>query len=148
MTYQYLNKKEFGLIIGKNLKKFRGSLTLQQFAERIGVHYQQISRYENGLSVPNNKTLEKICNVLGVTIAELVNIETEKTEYKNLLSLKKFGNVTDKQLTKEFIKIIREDNPEMRYILQTIIYAILDTMDSKIETKKGENGYAKTTHSR
>ena len=72
----------------------------------IGVHYRQISRYENGLSVPNNKTLEKICNVLGVTIAELVNIETEGIE-KNLLSLKKLGNVTDKQLTKEFIKIIK-----------------------------------------
>lgn len=147
MTYQYLNKKEFGLIIGKNLKKLRGALTQQQFAEMIGVHYQQISRYENGLSVPNNKTLDKISNVLGVTIAELVNIETEGIE-KNLLSLKKLGNVTDKQLTKEFIKIIKRDSPEMRHILQATIHAILETMDSKIETKKGEIEYAKTTHSR
>jgi transcriptional regulator with XRE-family HTH domain len=139
------NKKEIAKIIGLNLRKLRGALYQHQFSKIIGIHHQQISRYESGKAVPNNKTLKKIAQALGVTISQLANVEN-KQEYDNSMEnldeqmlinkLKiecKNLSLSDRQLVEDFIKILERDDPKMRHILQTTMRAILEAMGSKTE---------------
>lgn len=61
-------------IIGKRIKQLRQQrdLTQEQFAQKIGVTWEMISRYERGRSSPLLKLLE-IADVLGVSTSELID---------------------------------------------------------------------------
>ncbi len=78
-------------IIGNNIKKYRNfkHLTLEKLAEKVGISYQNISKIENGRSFFKAETLEKICEVLDVTPAQLVSVEDlpEKVENDNVKPL-------------------------------------------------------------
>ena len=46
-------------------------LTQAQLAERIGVQYQTVSKWENGITMPDVLTLPRIADVLDITMDEL-----------------------------------------------------------------------------
>ena len=54
----------------KNLRT-QNNLTLKAFADSIGVSSTAVSNYEKGTKKPGEKTLEKIAEKYGVTVAEL-----------------------------------------------------------------------------
>ncbi|MEM8569175.1 MAG: helix-turn-helix transcriptional regulator [Bacteroidota bacterium] len=58
----------------ENLKKYRTAKGISQdeLAKRIGSHAVQFSRYERGLSAPSIEVVQKISEVLDVSIDELV----------------------------------------------------------------------------
>lgn len=60
--------------IGKRIRKNRDRLGMTQetLAERVNVSIPHISRMENGSAKPSLQTLVDICNVLGITIDELM----------------------------------------------------------------------------
>lgn len=60
--------------IGKNIRKHRNRLGLTQeiLAEKINVSIPHISRMENGSAKPSLQTLVDICNVLDVSIDNLM----------------------------------------------------------------------------
>lgn len=62
------------LSIGKRIKKNRRSrgITQEVLAEKVNVSIPHISRIENGFSSPSLQTLVDICNVLGITIDDLM----------------------------------------------------------------------------
>ena len=66
--------------IGENIRKYRNrlDLTQDQLADRIGVTWEMISRYERGESSPMNK-LDKLADALGIPITTLIddNITTD-----------------------------------------------------------------------
>lgn len=71
------------LTIGENIRNFRkkNDLTQEEFAERLGVTYQSVSRWENGTTYPDMELLPAISQALAVTIDELLGmpqIEKEK----------------------------------------------------------------------
>ncbi len=71
------------LTIGENIRKFRkkNELTQEALAERLGVTYQSVSRWENGTTYPDLELLPAISALLGVTADELIGmpqIEKEK----------------------------------------------------------------------
>lgn len=47
------------------------NLTQAQLAERIGVQYQTVSKWENGITMPDILTLPRIADVLDITLDEL-----------------------------------------------------------------------------
>ena len=47
-------------------------LTQQELGEREGVWYHMVQRWESGVSRPRPSALSKLCEVLGVTPAELL----------------------------------------------------------------------------
>lgn len=57
-----------------NLKvmRIKNGLTLEALAEKSGLHYNTISQYENGLHTPKKDNLEKIANVLGCDVKDLI----------------------------------------------------------------------------
>lgn len=60
--------------IGKRIQKIRRSrgITQEVLAEKVNVSIPHISRIENGFSSPSLQTLVDICNVLGITIDDLM----------------------------------------------------------------------------
>ncbi len=71
------------LTIGENIRNFRkkNDLTQEAFAERLGVTYQSVSRWENGTTYPDLELLPAISELLSVTVDELLGmpqIEKEK----------------------------------------------------------------------
>lgn len=71
------------LTIGENIRNFRKKhdLTQEAFADRLGVTYQSVSRWENGTTYPDLELLPAIAETLSVTFDELLGmpqIEREK----------------------------------------------------------------------
>ena len=64
---------------GKRLKVFRKSqgLTQNEFADKLGVERSNISRYENGETLPSIETFLEMCNILNIDIENI----TEKKEF-------------------------------------------------------------------
>jgi len=59
--------------IGKNIKQLRQqkNLTQEQIAEKLGVSYQAVSKWENNANTPDIALLPKIANLLGTSIDAL-----------------------------------------------------------------------------
>ncbi len=70
---------------GKKLKELRKSkgYTQQALSELIGIDEKHLSRLENGKYFPTYSTLNKLLNVLGVNINELLGIEFQNIEVNN-----------------------------------------------------------------
>lgn len=70
------------LTIGENIRSFRkkNDLTQETLAERLGVSYQSISRWENGANYPDLEMLPAIADALAVTIDELLEMPDRRKE--------------------------------------------------------------------
>lgn len=65
----------------KNFRKERG-LTQEELAIRVNVVRQTVSKWEKGQSVPDAELLQKIAEVLEVTVSQLLGQEKEM-EHRN-----------------------------------------------------------------
>lgn len=66
------------LYIGKNLKKQRKlrELTQEQLAQILGVSFQSVSKWERNEGYPDIEMLPMIANYFGITIDELMGMDT------------------------------------------------------------------------
>ena len=76
-------EEKMKLAIGENIRNFRkkNDLTQEALADRLGVTYQSISRWENGTTYPDLELIPSIAEELSVTVDELLGmpqIEKEK----------------------------------------------------------------------
>jgi len=92
--------------IGRFIAERRKALnfTQEKLAEKLFVSAKTVSKWENGNGVPDTNTLPTLCNVLDITVNELLNGEkisvenyTDMAENK-LLELKKAKEDSDKRL--------------------------------------------------
>ena len=74
------------LTIGENIRNFRkkNDLTQEALADRLGVTYQSISRWENGNTYPDLELLPAISEVLAVSVDELLGIPQVEKEKRAL----------------------------------------------------------------
>ena len=68
-----MNQEKIGAFI-RDIRKESG-LTQEQLAEALGVSQRSISRWETGKTMPDYSLLPNICEVLGITVAELLEAE-------------------------------------------------------------------------
>lgn len=71
------------LRIGENIRNYRkkNDLTQEALADRLGVTYQSVSRWEKGTTYPDLELLPAISEILGISVDELLgmpSIEKEK----------------------------------------------------------------------
>lgn len=71
--------------IGKFIKDIRqkNKLTQKDFADKFGVTYQAVSKWENAKNLPDINILKEICNEYNISIDELLS-GTESIENKNI----------------------------------------------------------------
>ena len=72
-------------MFGENLKILRNKkgYTQENLAIKINVVRQTVSKWEKGLSVPDADTLQKIAEVLEVSVGELLGAPIMQSENKN-----------------------------------------------------------------
>ena len=63
-------QEQFSKII-KNLR-IKNNLTQKEFAEKLGVTYQAVSKWENGKNMPDILLLREISNIFNINIDELL----------------------------------------------------------------------------
>lgn len=94
----------------RNLRKSRG-LSQEELASRLHVVRQTISKWENGLSVPDSEMLIKLAAVFEVSVSDLLGAEipTEQEAQKQIAEQLQQINeqlATRNRRTKKIIKII------------------------------------------
>lgn len=85
------------LKIGEFISAQRKALNLTQakLAEKIYVSEKTISKWENGKGIPDTNSLPKLCEVLGVSITELLNGEKIVESNENKKSEQLLLDVTE-----------------------------------------------------
>lgn len=70
------------LNIGDNIRSHRrqADMTQEQLADKLGVSYQSVSRWENGSTYPDMELLPAIAKIFGISIDELLGMPDEKRE--------------------------------------------------------------------
>ena len=69
MPTDIVTSMEIGAAIRKRRKEL--GLSQEQLAEKVGVSYQQIQRYENGSSMLNVENMQRIAKILNIPAASL-----------------------------------------------------------------------------
>jgi transcriptional regulator with XRE-family HTH domain len=59
-------------LIGARIRQLRGSASQLQFARRLGISREHLSRIESGAQVPGTETLRRLAQVAGVSLDFLV----------------------------------------------------------------------------
>ena len=57
--------------IGRRLRELRGIRTRTGTAKQIGISYSALSKYEDGLKIPNDHTKTVIANFYGVSVQSI-----------------------------------------------------------------------------
>ena len=92
--------------IGKFIKQKRKEkkITQSELAEKLNVTDRAISKWENGICMPDSGIIAELCKILNITINDLFSGEvvdmkdSEKRLEKNLLEIIKIKEQKDKQL--------------------------------------------------
>lgn len=109
------------LIIGTNIKKLRKrklKISQEKLASLVGVKPASVSRWEKGLSEPKHENLEKIAEVLGVSVDQLARSpDSAKEPFIDLDPAKRAD-------AEELSSIIEEDLKEMKQILFLILIVV------------------------
>ena len=88
-----MNQEEIGKFIAKCRKG--KNLTQAQLAEKLNITDRAVSKWENGKSMPDSSIMLELCEILGITVNELLSGEkitmenSEKKADENLIALKK-----------------------------------------------------------
>ena len=72
-----MKKEELFRKIGLKIREIREkqNLSLQEVADKLNIEYNNLIRIEKGRTNPTIGTLYGICQVLGVRLVDVVNIE-------------------------------------------------------------------------
>lgn len=107
--------------IGENIKKYRGTMKQEEFAEKLGVNTVTVSRWENDANTPNSKMLNKIAEVLNVSPTKLLEgTATPQTKELNERHLKEdYGMMSYTFSDNEVLRL--PATPELIPIFEKII---------------------------
>lgn len=98
--------------IGKFIKQKRKEkkITQSELAEKLNVTDRAISKWENGVCMPDSGIITKLCKILNITINDLFSGEVvdmkndEKSLENNLIEMTRLKQESDKQLL--FLEIL------------------------------------------
>jgi transcriptional regulator with XRE-family HTH domain len=107
------------VIVGAKIRIFRNSRGLSQteLAERIGVAFQQVQKYEKGTNRVGAGRLSRIAGILGISVSELfgssADVDTYSTSPLRLLEqpgalriLKAFSQTSDPRVRRAITQLV------------------------------------------
>lgn len=78
-----MNQQAIGKFIAKKRKE--KNLTQEQLASKLGLSNKTISKYETGRSMPDYAIITNLCQILDITIGELINGQEDGDNTKDQL---------------------------------------------------------------
>jgi transcriptional regulator with XRE-family HTH domain len=102
--------------VNERIKQLRveNNLTQSELAEKVGLTYVQIGRYEKGKSNPSADVLQKLASVLNTSTDYLMNGKTEQVE----------AQLADKELIRQFQEV-EKLSPEDKNLVKTFLDAFI-----------------------
>ena len=76
-----MDQIKIGRFIAERRKK--ASLTQMQLAEKLGITDKAISKWERGIAMPDTSIMLELCDILDITVNELLSGEKSDMENKN-----------------------------------------------------------------
>ena len=103
--------------IGKFIASLRKekNMTQEQFAQKMGVSINAVSKWERGISFPDVSLFKKICNELNISIEELINGEKDNSDEAKEKAI--ITSIKDKEKMKKKNKKI--------FIISSILFLIV-----------------------
>lgn len=145
-----MNQEKIGKFIKSRRKEIR--LTQAELAEKLNVTNRSVSKWENGICMPDSSIIPELCDILNITINDLFSGEVvdkkdnEKILESNLLNVFKDKEEFDKALLKVesiivFVSLIFvffilgsfallvengkiDENLSLIFVIPTIIYIV------------------------
>jgi len=103
-----MNQEKIGKFIAENRKAKR--ITQSELAEKLGVTDRAVSNWENGKNMPDLSLFKPLCDILGITINELMSGEKiNNKEYNERLEeniINTIDYIDKKNVKSSNIKII------------------------------------------
>ena len=108
-----LDKVEFGNYLFR-LRKTAG-LNQEELAERVGVHMNTISQWENGVYIPKTPKLKKLAEALNVTETDLLNGPAKQEfEVKIVMGVKNLTGLAGIEvMDNTFLYGVQDDEPQI-----------------------------------
>ncbi len=111
-----MNQEKIGKFIAMVRKK--KTLTQKQLAENLGITDRAVSKWENGKSMPDLSLLKPLCEILDITINELLNGEYISKKDK------------DKSLEENIVDAInyskkRQNNYDIMFYLFILLFGVI-----------------------
>ena len=76
-----MNQEKLGARI-KEIRK-KANLSQNEFAQKYGVTYQAVSKWENGKNIPDIQILKQICSDYNISLEELLEMEKTSNRFNN-----------------------------------------------------------------
>ncbi len=116
--------------IGKNIRELRKrkGLTQEQLAESIGISFQAVSKWENGITLPDVSTIPILAAFFEVSIDELFGFSIEQTEkeIEEIVSESVKYRESDCIKSKEILEAGLAEYPDNDILLNNLLYVITD----------------------
>ena len=98
------------LNIGENIRRLRraADMTQEQLADKLGVAYQSVSRWENGTTYPDMEFLPVLAGIFGVTVDELIGMEESKKKEQIVERYRVYGELCDGDDPEKVVSLLRE----------------------------------------
>jgi len=105
--------------LNENIKKYRQQkgMTQSQLASVFNVSEQAVSRWENGNTYPDISLIPAIADYFGITIDELMGMESYKDERETEKIIEKVKENERKGLIKENVALLLEAAQKVSYQL-------------------------------
>ncbi len=90
-----MNQEKIGKYIAKKRKE--KNMTQEEVASKLNITYKAISRWENGHGLPDISLMQPLCEILDITINELLNGKDANTQ-EGILDYMKYQNKKNNKL--------------------------------------------------
>ena len=105
-----MNQIKIGRFIAECRKK--GNLTQMQLAEKLGITDKAVSKWERGVAMPDTSIMLELCDILGISVNELLSGERNSMEN---------NNQKNEQLLLEMAKELENKNETIRISMWAIM---------------------------
>ena len=98
------------LNVGENIRRLRraADMTQEQLADKLGVAYQSVSRWENQTTYPDIEFLPALAGIFGVTVDELLGCEESRKKEQINERYREYGELCDSEKVEEVVNLLRE----------------------------------------
>ena len=116
-----MNQEKIGKFIAICRKKQK--LTQEQLAEKLGITYKAVSKWETGKGLPDASIMKDLCNILKITVNELLSGELiDKINY-------------DERAEEKFLEMLKQkEEYDKRFLRIEIIMGIIAILPLLIST--------------
>lgn len=123
----------YGEVFSARLKKLRQEcgLTIEEFANEVGVSKSSIGYYENQNRLPDIATAARMAEVLGVTADYLVGRSNARTGVPKLKSICDYVGLSDTSVN--MLARLKKENPRRLEIINTLLEQADDDITDNYE---------------